>query len=47
MRLDVGAAGDVQVIRWNGRTGVDDAGYRMSTWIEMEAAKLHRLRVRD
>jgi hypothetical protein len=44
LRLDVGDVGDVRVIRWNGRTGVDEAGYRMSTWIEMEASKLHRLR---
>lgn len=45
LRLDVGDVGDIQVIQWNGRTGVDYAGYRRSTWIELEAAKLHRLRI--
>jgi len=46
LRLDVGDVGDVRLVRWNGRTGVDERGYTMNNWIEIEAARLHRIRAR-
>lgn len=47
LRLDVGETGDVKVIRWNGRTGVDENRHTMKNWIEIEATKLHRARNHD
>lgn len=43
LRLDVGAV-EATVIRWNGRTGVDDAGNTMRNWLPYEAGRLRRVR---
>ena len=43
LRLDVGV-GDATIVRWNGRTGVDEAGSTMKNWLPYEAGRLRRLR---
>jgi len=43
LQLDVGDVGEVLVIRWNGRNGVDDTGLRMANWLPQQGG---RLRVR-
>lgn len=44
LQLDVGDVGDVRVIRWNGRTGVDETGLMMKNWLPAEGGRLRRLR---
>lgn len=43
LRLEVGAV-EATIIRWNGRTGVDDAGSTMKNWLPYEAGRLRRVR---
>lgn len=43
LRLDVGVV-DATIIRWNGRTGVDEAGSTMKNWLPYEAGRLRRVR---
>lgn len=45
LQLDLGDVGDVLVVRWNGRNGLDDEGNRMSTWLPLQASRIHRRRM--
>lgn len=44
LQLDPGDVGDVLVVRWHGRTGRDDRGYRRTTWLEESARDVFRMR---
>ena len=44
LRLNVGDVPGVQVVRWNGRTGVDEGGNAMRNWLPFEAGRLRRIR---
>lgn len=44
LRLDVGERPGVTLLRWNGRTGVDDEGSTMKNWLPFRAGQLRRLR---
>lgn len=44
LRLDVGDIGEARLIQWNGRTGQDTDGNRMSTWIEVQSNRLRQAR---
>lgn len=44
LQLDLGAIGDVLVIRWNGRNGVDETGLKMANWLPRKGGRLRALR---
>jgi hypothetical protein len=45
LQLDVGDVGDVLVVRWHGRTGVNEEGLRMENWLPHQAGRLRRIRL--
>jgi hypothetical protein len=44
LQLDVGDVGDVLVIRWNGRNGVDETGLKMANWLPRQGGRLRLIR---
>lgn len=44
LTLEPGDVGDARLIQWNGRTGTDVDGNRMTDWIEIQSNRLHEAR---
>ena len=47
LRLNVGDAPGVQVVMWNGRTGVNEEGNAMRNWLPFKAGRLRKIRRAD